>query len=137
LTSSKGFVTQQGNPAANPAFGGLGFVSRRADAEQSSKARSIITVGDEPAGRRNNCHARHTIASQTAALIEYAQANRLSARLRGSGLGLLLAYTGDRLVTIGMARYGLSLPNARVIDTDWRCWCSAWRSRWQRELCSA
>lgn len=38
----------------------------------------------------------------------------------GGALGLLLAYGGDRLLTVGMAHSGLSLPNARVIDIDWR-----------------
>jgi putative ABC transport system permease protein len=38
----------------------------------------------------------------------------------GGALGLLLAYAGDRLLTLSMARYGLSLPNAGVIDIDWR-----------------
>ncbi len=38
----------------------------------------------------------------------------------GGGLGLALAYAGDRLLTASMARYHLSLPNARVIEIDWR-----------------
>lgn len=35
-------------------------------------------------------------------------------------VGLALAYVGDRLLTLAMARYGFTLPNARVIDIDWR-----------------
>ncbi|HEY7210019.1 MAG TPA: ABC transporter permease, partial [Bryobacteraceae bacterium] len=35
-------------------------------------------------------------------------------------LGLLLAYGGDRLLTLGMARYDFALPNARIINIDWR-----------------
>ncbi len=35
-------------------------------------------------------------------------------------LGLLLAYAGDRLLTLAMARYGFALPNARIINIDWR-----------------
>jgi predicted permease len=38
----------------------------------------------------------------------------------GGTLGLLLAYAGDRLLTFAMSRYRFSLPNARVIDIDWR-----------------
>jgi putative ABC transport system permease protein len=38
----------------------------------------------------------------------------------GGALGLLLAYAGDRLLTFAMSRYQFSLPNARVIDIDWR-----------------
>jgi putative ABC transport system permease protein len=38
----------------------------------------------------------------------------------GGMLGLLIAYGGDRLLTLSMARYRFSLPNARVIDIDWR-----------------
>jgi putative ABC transport system permease protein len=38
----------------------------------------------------------------------------------GGALGLLLAYTGDRLLTLAMSRYEFSLPNARVVDIDWR-----------------
>jgi putative ABC transport system permease protein len=35
-------------------------------------------------------------------------------------LGLVLAYVGDRLLTFTMTRYGLTLPNARIINIDWR-----------------
>ena len=38
----------------------------------------------------------------------------------GGALGLVLAYVGDRLLTFSMSRYEFSLPNARVIDIDWR-----------------
>jgi putative ABC transport system permease protein len=38
----------------------------------------------------------------------------------GGALGLLLAYAGDRLLTFAMTRYQFNLPNARVIDVDWR-----------------
>lgn len=38
----------------------------------------------------------------------------------GGALGLLLAYAGDRLLTLAMTSYRLSLPNARIIDIDWR-----------------
>jgi putative ABC transport system permease protein len=34
--------------------------------------------------------------------------------------GILLAYLGDRLLTFAMSRYHFSLPNARIIDIDWR-----------------
>src|SRR5438552_2904890 len=35
-------------------------------------------------------------------------------------VGIALAYLGDRLLTVAMTRYHLSLPNARIIDIDWR-----------------
>ena len=38
----------------------------------------------------------------------------------GGALGLLLAYAGDRLLTLELDRYQFSLPNAKVIDLDWR-----------------
>ncbi len=39
----------------------------------------------------------------------------------GSGVvGLALAYGGDRLLTFAMTRYGFTLPNAKVINVDWR-----------------
>ncbi|HXW54899.1 MAG TPA: ABC transporter permease [Candidatus Cybelea sp.] len=38
----------------------------------------------------------------------------------GGALGLLLAYACDRLLTVAMDRYGWSLPNAKIIEIDWR-----------------
>ena len=38
----------------------------------------------------------------------------------GGMLGLALAYGGDRLLTYAMSLSGIRLPNARVIDVDWR-----------------
>jgi predicted permease len=38
----------------------------------------------------------------------------------GGALGLLIGYVGDRLLTVAMDRYQLSLPNAKVIEIDWR-----------------
>jgi predicted permease len=38
----------------------------------------------------------------------------------GGALGLFLAYAGDRLLTVTMDRYQLSLPNAKIIYIDWR-----------------
>lgn len=35
-------------------------------------------------------------------------------------LGLAFAYGGDRLLTFAMARYGFTLPNAKIVDIDWR-----------------
>jgi predicted permease len=34
--------------------------------------------------------------------------------------GIALAFAGDRLLTLAMARYNLALPNAKTIDIDWR-----------------
>ncbi|HWC98822.1 MAG TPA: ABC transporter permease [Candidatus Sulfopaludibacter sp.] len=38
----------------------------------------------------------------------------------GGVLGLLLAYAGDRLLTVSMASFDFRLPNAQIIDVDWR-----------------
>ena len=39
----------------------------------------------------------------------------------GGGLGLLLAYLGDRILTLEMAHYRrFSVPNASVVNLDWR-----------------
>jgi predicted permease len=38
----------------------------------------------------------------------------------GGLVGLLIAYAGDKLLTVALDRYDLSLPNARIIDIDWR-----------------
>ena len=38
----------------------------------------------------------------------------------GGGLGLVFAWLGDRLLTFALARYDLSLPNARIVEIDWR-----------------
>jgi putative ABC transport system permease protein len=35
-------------------------------------------------------------------------------------VGIGLAFAGDRLLTLAMTRYHLALPNARIIDIDWR-----------------
>lgn len=38
----------------------------------------------------------------------------------GGVLGLLVAYAGDRVLTVLLNRYDLALPNAKIIDIDWR-----------------
>ncbi len=38
----------------------------------------------------------------------------------GGALGLFVAYTADRLLTLAMSRYQFSVPNARVVSIDWR-----------------
>jgi len=38
----------------------------------------------------------------------------------GGVLGLAIAYAGDRVLTVLLNRYGLALPNARIISIDWR-----------------
>ena len=38
----------------------------------------------------------------------------------GGALGLLIAYAGDRLLTLALNRYQFFLPNAKTIDVDWR-----------------
>jgi predicted permease len=38
----------------------------------------------------------------------------------GGSLGLLIACAGDRLLTLEINRYQLALPNAKIIEIDWR-----------------
>jgi len=71
-------------------------------------------------GRKREVAIRVAIGATRQRLIAQLLAESQLLAVGGGVLGLLLAYAGDRLLTLAMVRYRLSLPNARVINLDWR-----------------
>jgi putative ABC transport system permease protein len=71
-------------------------------------------------GRRREIAIRVAMGATRRRLIAQLLTESLLLASCGGVLGLLLAYAGDRLLTLAIASSGLNFPNANVIDIDGR-----------------